>query len=80
MSSEYDRQKDIEAEGQRAAIRHYDRPFHVTENGSHFLRWEPTPQEIITRQVADHIAQDREGKIRQALIDLGWTPPAAMEG
>jgi hypothetical protein len=33
------------------------------------------PIQIIQRQVADAIARDTEGKVRQALIDLGWTPP-----
>jgi hypothetical protein len=42
----------------------------------HKLEWLPTPQELITKQVAYAIAQDREGKIRRALIELGWTPPS----
>jgi hypothetical protein len=76
--SEYDRQRDIDAEGQRAAFRsptHYDSPFLVENDDGHFLRWHPTPIEIIAKQVRDAISADREGKFRQALISLGWTPP-----
>jgi hypothetical protein len=29
----------------------------------------------VLAQVVKAIAEDREGKIRQALISLGWTPP-----
>lgn len=37
---------------------------------------EHIPQmEQVRRQVADAIANDTEGKVRQALIELGWTPP-----
>jgi hypothetical protein len=42
---------------------------------SYELRWTPTPREVIARQVAEMIATDREGKLREALIALGWTPP-----
>lgn len=35
-----------------------------------------TPQQEIMKQVSDRLANDTEGKFRQALIDLGWTPPA----
>jgi hypothetical protein len=46
------------------------------ESSFHFdYSHEITPIQIIQRQVADAIARDRDGKIRQALIDLGWTPP-----
>ena len=31
--------------------------------------------EQVRRQVADAIARDTDGKVRQALIELGWTPP-----
>ena len=31
--------------------------------------------ERVTAEVARTIASDCDGKIRQALIDLGWTPP-----
>ena len=47
----------------------------IGADGQPKIGWTPTPQEIITKQVIDKIAGDREGKFRQALIDLGWTPP-----
>jgi len=55
----------------------YDTPYVAfNENGKVYeVRWTPTPREVIAKQVAEMIAADREGKIRQALIDLGWTPP-----
>lgn len=31
--------------------------------------------EQVRRQVSEAIARDTEGKVRQALIELGWTPP-----
>lgn len=34
-----------------------------------------SPIEEIRKQVMAHIAADKEGKFRQVLIDLGWTPP-----
>lgn len=49
------------------------------KNGEHLVGWTPTPAEAIARQVADAIAADRDGKIRAALIALGWTPPAGGE-
>lgn len=33
------------------------------------------PQETVTKQVVEALAMDTEKKVRQALIDLGWTPP-----
>lgn len=76
---DWERQRDIEQEGQRAALvppLSYDRPYpYRTQTGEHGLRWEPTPAEIVAKQVAAAIASDRDGKVRQALIDLGWTPP-----
>lgn len=55
----------------------YDTPHVVFDETtkSHSLQWTPTPMDIIRRQVTDMIAADREGKVRQALIELGWTPP-----
>lgn len=53
----------------------FDKPEYVIDNDAHLIRWNPTPAQVIARQVAESIANDREGKIRQALIDLGWTPP-----
>jgi hypothetical protein len=32
-------------------------------------------QEEVTRQIAKVIANDVDGKIRNTLIGLGWTPP-----
>lgn len=49
------------------------------KNGEHLVGWTPTPADVIARQVADAIAADRDGKIRAALIALGWTPPPACE-
>lgn len=59
----------------------YDSPFHDLDDESkgHFLKWTPTPSQLIAKQVAEMIASDHEGKIRQALIDLGWTPPPDKE-
>ena len=34
----------------------------------------PSPA-TVAHDVAMALARDREGKIRQALIDMGWTPP-----
>lgn len=57
-------------------MRTYDTPrYEIGPSGEHLLKWEPTPLEVITKQVADKIAADREGKFRAALISLGWTPP-----
>lgn len=54
----------------------YDTPYlQRTNTGGHELRWHPTPAQIIAKDVAEAIAADWDGKIRQALIDLGWTPP-----
>lgn len=55
----------------------FDQPYTYqdTEDFNYRMAWHPTPQEIITKQVFDAISRDREGKVRQALIDLGWTPP-----
>lgn len=77
--TDWERQRDIEQEGQRAALA-YSRDysmlkFYRTNAGEHGLCWQPTPVEIIAGQVAEAIARDRDGNIRQALIDLGWTPP-----
>lgn len=41
----------------------------VTDTG---IAWHPSPAEEFLRQVSNAIAY---GKIRQALIGLGWTPP-----
>lgn len=57
------------------AIR-FDTPEFLLKDGQPCMGWTPTPQELVTKQVAEAIAKDREGKVRQALIDLGWTPPA----
>lgn len=47
------------------------------QNDSYHLDYsdEIRPLDEIMRQVSYVIANDREGKVRQALIDLGWTPP-----
>lgn len=54
----------------------YDAPRMVSDASGLRVEWTPTPQEEITRQVANAIITDRDGKVRQALIDLGWTPPS----
>ena len=57
----------------------YDYPFaDVGEYGQPVIRWTPTPAEVIAKQIAEKIANDREGKLRKALIDLGWTPPPSQ--
>lgn len=72
---DWDKQRDIEQEGQRAALA-YDRPHHYrTDAGEIGLQWHPTPRDLITQKVAEAIADDLDGKIRLSLIDLGWTPP-----
>lgn len=50
-------------------------PFAFEKDRGHYLGFNAPPQQELTRQVAEAIAADRDGKIRQALIDLGWTPP-----
>ncbi len=81
--TDWERQRDIEQEGQRAALVRpltYDRPYpYRGQAGEHGLCWEPIPAEIVAKQVAEAIASDRDGKIRQALIDLGWTPPESSQ-
>jgi hypothetical protein len=59
----------------------YDTPelFFNEATKSHELRWTPTPSQVIAKQVAEMIAADREGKVREALIALGWTPPPERE-
>lgn len=47
----------------------------LDEAGQPVLRWNPTPYDVVRRQVAEAIAADRDGKVRAALIELGWTPP-----
>lgn len=56
----------------------FDEPYGVFDEETHSygFAWNPTPRELIQKQVAEAITNDREGKIRQALIELGWTPPA----
>lgn len=56
-------------------FKYYD-PKAVEKDGGYHLEWTPAPYEEIVRQVADAIANDRDGKIKRALIDLGWTPPS----
>ena len=34
-----------------------------------------SPMEEIRRKVLEAIADDHEGKVRQTLIELGWSPP-----
>lgn len=53
----------------------YDKPYTVSDGISHHIKWDPTPQEVILKQVTDAIALDREQKTIAALISLGWTPP-----
>lgn len=59
----------------------YDTPQVVFDESSkeHRVQWTPTPRETILRQVSEAIAADREGKLREALIALGWTPPPEQE-
>ncbi len=35
-----------------------------------------TPTQKVYDQVSHAIANDRDNKVKQALIDLGWRPPA----
>jgi hypothetical protein len=42
---------------------------------NYVLKVEPDPVSVVVRQVTRALADDREQKIRQALISLGWTPP-----
>jgi hypothetical protein len=51
----------------------------MIDNDEFVLRVQTTPQEIIRRQLVEKLAADKEGKIRAALIDLGWTPPPDAE-
>lgn len=55
----------------------YDTPHVIFDEAtkSHHIEWTPTPMDLIRKQVMETIAADRDGKIRQALIELGWTPP-----
>ena len=54
----------------------YDEPEIVELNDSRYLLgFRPTPYETILKQVRESIAEDQEGKMRRALIELGWTPP-----
>lgn len=50
---------------------------HDPKTGSYRLDYsdELTPMEQVRKQVMAAIIADKEGKIRQALIELGWTPP-----
>lgn len=51
------------------------RTWYDEETMQHKFGMVPAPQDIVTRQVAEALASDTENKVRQALIDLGWTPP-----
>lgn len=31
--------------------------------------------QAVAKQISEILSNDKEGMIRQALIDLGWTPP-----
>lgn len=42
---------------------------------SHFMKG--PSQETVTQFILRKFYQDREHKIRNALIELGWTPPPA---
>lgn len=35
-----------------------------------------TPYELVLKQVSEAIVFDQEGKVKRALIELGWTPPS----
>lgn len=39
---------------------------------------ELTPKDRVMALVAQAIQEDTQGKIREALIELGWTPPAQL--
>ena len=39
------------------------------------VRYNPVPAMEVFRQVQKHMQNDTEGKVRDALIALGWTPP-----
>ncbi|MDF1778759.1 MAG: hypothetical protein P1V13_22275 [Rhizobiaceae bacterium] len=53
----------------------YDAPEWENVDGRNTLSWTPVSAREMERQVAEAIAIDRDNKIRQSLIALGWTPP-----
>lgn len=49
------------------------------EGGSYFVDLHFAPMDEVRKQVAERLASDTEGKVKQALIDLGWTPPTGTK-